>query len=49
MVLLVPVPLLSLQAYKNKRGVEGETVLLKVLNCLQGSHYIDLGSTESER
>jgi lysozyme family protein len=40
-----PRTLSSLEAYKSKRGAEGETVLLKVLNCLQGSHYIELATS----
>lgn len=32
----------ALTAYKAKRGAEGETVMLKALNALQGARYIDL-------
>jgi len=32
----------SLKAYLSKRGDEGESVLLKGLNCLQGARYIEL-------
>ena len=32
----------ALTAYMQKRGVEGEGVLLKALNSLQGAYYIAL-------
>lgn len=32
----------ALLAFLNRRGPEGEAVLLKALNALQGSYYIDL-------
>lgn len=32
----------ALKAFLAKRGVAGETVLLKALNCLQGARYIEL-------
>lgn len=32
----------ALKAYLAKRGTEGEAVMLKALNCLQGARYIDL-------
>lgn len=32
----------ALDAYLMWRGAEGETVLLRALNCLQGERYIDL-------
>jgi lysozyme family protein len=32
----------ALKAYLDKRGKEGEAVMLKALNCLQGARYIDL-------
>lgn len=37
-----PASLAALKAYKAKRGAEGEGVLLKALNCLQGARYIEL-------
>lgn len=37
-----PRTLAALRAYLAKRGTEGETVLLKALNCLQGERYIDI-------
>lgn len=37
-----PATLRALKAYLNKRGAEGEQVLLKALNCLQGARYIEL-------
>lgn len=46
-----PGTLAALRAYLAKRGKEGEAVLLKALNCLQGARYIDLarrrGANES--
>ena len=32
----------ALSAYFNHRGAEGEEVMLKALNCLQGARYIEL-------
>lgn len=37
-----PVTLNALKSYRRRRGAEGEEVLLKALNCLQGARYIDL-------
>lgn len=37
--------LAALKAYLGKRGLEGENVMLKALNCLQGAYYISI--TES--
>lgn len=37
-----PRTLAALKAYMNWRGKEGETVMLRALNCLQGERYIDL-------
>ena len=34
--------LAALRAYLEHRGAEGEEVMLKALNCLQGERYIDL-------
>ena len=34
--------LAALIAYLNHRGAEGEEVMLKALNCLQGARYIEL-------
>lgn len=34
--------LAALRAYLEHRGAEGEVVMLKALNCLQGERYIDL-------
>jgi lysozyme family protein len=33
----------ALRAFLAKRGAEGERVLLKALNCLQGARYLELG------
>ena len=35
----------SLQAFLNKRGAEGEVVLLRALNALQAARYISLAET----
>lgn len=32
----------ALSAFLSKRGTEGEAVLLKALNCLQGARYIEI-------
>lgn len=32
----------ALRAFRYRRGQEGEEVMLKALNCLQGARYIDL-------
>jgi lysozyme family protein len=37
-----PGTITALKAFLAKRGKEGEAVLLKALNCLQGARYIDL-------
>ena len=37
-----PATLTTLDRYRAKRGAEGDNVLLKALNCLQGERYIDL-------
>ena len=37
-----PATLNALKSYLSKRGKEGEHVLLKVLNTLQGSRYIQI-------
>lgn len=39
---LGPATLAALRAYLAKRGKEGETVMLRALNCLQGAFYIEL-------
>lgn len=35
----------ALKGYLTVRGVEGETVLLRAMNCLQGAHYITLAES----
>lgn len=40
-----PVTIAALRAYLQRRGREGESVLLRALNCLQGARYIEI--TES--
>lgn len=37
-----PATIAALRAYLKARGKEGEGVLLKALNCLQGERYVDL-------
>jgi lysozyme family protein len=37
----------AIRAYKAKRGAEGQSVLLKALNCLQGARYIELSRLRS--
>lgn len=32
----------SLAAFLKKRGAQGETVMLRGLNCLQGAYYVDI-------
>lgn len=40
-----PASMAALSAYLKHRGDEGETVLLKALNCLQGAGYIEIAET----
>lgn len=37
-----PASLAALKAFLAKRGKEGEAVILKALNCLQGARYVEL-------
>jgi lysozyme family protein len=37
----------ALRAYLRKRGKEGETVMVKALNCLQGARYIELARSRT--
>lgn len=37
-----PASIAALKAYLAKRGKDGEAVLLKALNCLQGARYIEI-------
>lgn len=37
-----PATINALRSYLSKRGPEGETVMLRALNCLQGARYIEL-------
>lgn len=39
--------LAALSAYLKARGAEGERVLLKALNCLQGARYVELARTRA--
>jgi lysozyme family protein len=40
---LGPMTIHALRLYLTKRGIDGQSVLLKVLNCLQGNYYVTLG------
>lgn len=42
-----PATMNALRSFKRKRGSEGEVVLLKALNCLQGARYVDLARGRS--
>ena len=42
-----PATIAALKAYLKKRGKEGEGVLLKALNALQGARYIDIARGRS--
>jgi lysozyme family protein len=42
-----PTTIAGLKAFIKKRGTEGEQVLLKVLNCLQGARYISISSSRN--
>jgi lysozyme family protein len=39
---LGPATQLALQFVLNQRGVDGETVILRALNCLQGAYYMEI-------
>ena len=43
-----PATITALVAYKDKRGVQGQTVLLKALNCLQGARYIEISRSRKK-
>lgn len=38
----------SLRAFLAKRGVQGELIMLRGLNCLQGSYYVDITETREK-
>ena len=38
----------ALESYLGRRGVDGERVLLKMLNCLQGARYIRLATSRQK-
>jgi lysozyme family protein len=40
--LVGPLTVQSLRAFLGKRGADGEEVLLRVLNCLQGARYVEI-------
>ncbi|WP_447503100.1 putative peptidoglycan-binding domain-containing protein, partial [Acinetobacter pittii] len=37
-----PLTIQALSTYLNRRNKDGETVLLRVLNIMQGQHYIEI-------
>lgn len=37
-----PATIAALRSFLNRRGVAGETVILRALNCLQGVRYLDI-------
>lgn len=39
-----PATIVALKALLTKRGADGETVMLRALNCLQGERYISIGA-----
>lgn len=39
---LGPTTIAALRAFLNKRGDDGERVMLRALNCLQGARYLDI-------
>lgn len=43
--LLGRVSIAALQSYIGKRGAQGEKVLVKVLNSLQGAHYVSIAES----
>ena len=43
-----PATLKALRAYLTRRGSEGEGVLFRALNCLQGASYIELAETRPD-
>lgn len=43
-----PNTLQALRAYLDRRGEEGDRVLFRMLNCLQGNHYITLAERRSK-
>lgn len=40
-----PLTIQNLAAYRRQRGEEGETVLLRAINCLQGARYIGIAES----
>lgn len=43
--LIGPMTLTAFRAFLTKRGVSGEVVLLRLLNCLQGAFYVDISQS----
>lgn len=46
--LMGKVSIASLRAFLDKRGRQGETVLLRGLNCLQGAYYVEITERREE-
>jgi len=46
--LVGPVTVAALKAFLDKRGLEGEKVLLVLLNCLQGTRYVEMSETRKK-
>lgn len=43
-----PATVTALRLYLNKRGSDGEIVMVRALNCLQGSRYLDLAEKRQQ-
>lgn len=44
-----PMTIAALRAYLGHRGKDGETVLLRALNCLQGARYIEIAERDARQ
>lgn len=43
-----PATITALRLYLNKRGSDGETVMVRGLNCLQGTRYVELAEKREQ-
>ena len=43
-----PATITALRLYLNKRGSDGEIVMVRALNCLQGARYVDLAEKREQ-
>ena len=43
-----PATITALRLYLNKRGSDGETVMVRGLNCLQGARYVELAENREQ-